>query len=142
MDETAGISAIVPIGDRYDESGQLAKDYLDALDALGRPFELVFVLDGKRSRLAEKLLQLSKEDSRLRIIQLAKSFGEATALAAGLENTSYASCISSSPKRCVIRPSALKRPSRSQSITQSYVCRRRPCHSSTPCASEPIRSTS
>jgi glycosyltransferase involved in cell wall biosynthesis len=87
MGERERISAIVPVGDRYDESGELARQYLDALDALGRSFELVFVLDGKRSRLAEKLVQLSTHDSRLRIIQLARYFGEATALAAGLENT-------------------------------------------------------
>lgn len=87
MGERETISAIVPVGERYDESGELAQQYLDALDGLGRSFELVFVLDGKRSRLAEKLVQLSTHDSRLRIIQLARYFGEATALAAGLENT-------------------------------------------------------
>lgn len=86
MTETK-ISAIVPVSERYDNSGMLAREYLQALSDTGRDFELVFVLDGKHAALGENLLELAREDSRLRIIQLAKSFGEATALSAGIEST-------------------------------------------------------
>jgi glycosyltransferase involved in cell wall biosynthesis len=48
---------------------------------------LVFVLDGNRRRLSEKLLEMATSEPRLRIIQLAKNFGESTALSAGIENT-------------------------------------------------------
>ena len=81
------VSAIVPVSDRYDDSGSLALDYLEALKSTGRDFELVFVLDGEHSVLFEHLIGLAKDDSRLRIIRLAKSFGEAPALSAGIENT-------------------------------------------------------
>jgi glycosyltransferase involved in cell wall biosynthesis len=87
MDNDVKVSAVVPVTDRYDRSGSLAREYLKALNDTGRNFELVFVLDGKRRQLGEKLLELAGEDSRLRIIQLAKSFGEATAVSAGIENT-------------------------------------------------------
>ena len=87
MSNTTRISAIVPVGDRYDDSGDLAREYLKALEQMGRDFELVFVLDGKRIQLAKTLTELAGEDARLRIIQLTKSFGEATALSAGLEIT-------------------------------------------------------
>ena len=87
MTENSKVSAIVPVSERYDTSGSLAREYLAALDETGRDFELVFVLDGKHSDLGERLLEIAGEDARLRIIQLAKGFGEATALSAGIENT-------------------------------------------------------
>jgi glycosyltransferase involved in cell wall biosynthesis len=87
MENDNKISAIVPVSDRYDHSGELAQEYLQALIQTGRDFELVFVLDGRRVNLGEKLLDLAKQDGRLRIIQLAKTFGEATALSAGMEQT-------------------------------------------------------
>jgi glycosyltransferase involved in cell wall biosynthesis len=87
MSNNITVSAIVPVSDRYDDSGSLARDYLEALTKTGRDFELVFVLDGKHSDLGDQLVDLAENDSRLRIIQLAKSFGEATALSAGIENT-------------------------------------------------------
>ena len=87
MTDETKVSAIVPVSDRYDNTGSLARDYLDALNATGRKFELVFVLDGKHLDLAERLLELAATDRQLRIIQLAKGFGEATAISAGVENT-------------------------------------------------------
>jgi glycosyltransferase involved in cell wall biosynthesis len=87
MNSDVKVSAVVPVSDRYDNSGSLAREYLKALNDTGRDFELVFVLDGKYRQLGERLLELAVEDKRLRIIQLAKSFGEATAVSAGIENT-------------------------------------------------------
>lgn len=87
MTSNTKVSAIVPVSERCDISGQLARDYLDALHATGRDFELVFVLDGKRTKLTEKLVEIASTDTRLRIIQLARTFGESTALSAGIENT-------------------------------------------------------
>lgn len=81
------VSAIVPVSDRYEETASLARDYLAALSATGREFELVYVLDGKHLELTRWLIELASADPRLRIIQLAKSFGEATAVSAGIENT-------------------------------------------------------
>lgn len=87
MSNNITVSAIVPVGERYDDSGSLARNYLEALKDTGRDFELVFVLDGKHSSLCNQLLELAENDSRLRIIQLVKSFGEAMALSAGIEKT-------------------------------------------------------
>ena len=87
MNNDVKVSAVVPVTERYDDSGSLAREYLEALNDTGRDFELVFVLDGRYRHLGEKLLELAAEDKRLRIIQLAKSFGEATAISAGIENT-------------------------------------------------------
>lgn len=87
MSNNIKVSAIVPVSDRYEESDSLARDYLEALKETGRDFELVFVLDGRHSHLDDLLVELAETDCRLRVIQLAKSFGEAPALSAGIENT-------------------------------------------------------
>jgi len=81
------VSAIVPISNRYDQSGTLAQEYLEALKETGRDFELVFVLDGDHADLTTRLCDIASTDSRLRIIQLARTFGESTAISAGVENT-------------------------------------------------------
>lgn len=87
MTNNAKVSAIVPVSDRYDSTGSIARDYLDALKKTGREFELVFVMDGNRTDLAEHLLALAAVESQLRIFQLGRTFGEATAVSAGIENT-------------------------------------------------------
>jgi glycosyltransferase involved in cell wall biosynthesis len=87
MTNNETISAIVPISNRYDRSGELAREYLEALKDTGKEFELVFVLDGNHAELVEKLAELASTDSRLRIVQLARSSGESTAISAGIEST-------------------------------------------------------
>lgn len=81
------LSAIVPVCDLRDEKGQLARDYLGVLRTLGKRFELVFVLDGEHPELRAELERLAASEPEVRIIQLTRSFGEATALTAGLEHT-------------------------------------------------------
>jgi glycosyltransferase involved in cell wall biosynthesis len=85
MNKPIDISAIVPVGARYDKTGALAEQYLKALTHSGRRFELIYVLDGQRDQLASELLELSENYPMLRIFQLSRSFGEATALTAGFE---------------------------------------------------------
>ena len=83
MNKTPEISAIIPVESRLDESGSLAATYLEVLDSLGKAFEMIFVLDGQHPALSEKLMALSAEDKRVRVVQLAKNFGEAAALNVG-----------------------------------------------------------
>ena len=87
MAEYVELSAIVPVCDLYEEEGRLAQDYLATLRALDKSFELVFVLDGEHPKLREALMSLAAKEPEVRIIELTRSFGEATALTAGLEHT-------------------------------------------------------
>ncbi|MEM8942535.1 MAG: glycosyltransferase [Pseudomonadota bacterium] len=106
MKDQTEISAIVPVSDRFDESGDLARQYLEALDQTGRDFELIYVLDGRRAVLSEKLDMLAQSDSRLRILQLARTFGESTALSAGIE-AAHGKLLVSLPAYFQIEPSGL-----------------------------------
>lgn len=81
------ISVIVPVIKLVDKSGRLVRQYLQILEQAGRPFELVYVLDGEHQDLLQQLSAVAASEPRLRIIQLAKNFGEASALTAGFENT-------------------------------------------------------
>lgn len=87
MAQDVELSAIVPVCDLKEEQGELALEYLDVLRALGKNFELVFVLDGEHQKLRSHLERLAASEPEVRIIQLTRRFGEATALTAGLEHT-------------------------------------------------------
>lgn len=88
MTEKVEISAIVPIGRRHDESGDLLKSYFMELTEIEKNFELICVIDGEHTGIAEKILEFAGSDKRIRLIQLAKEFGEAAAITAGLEKSS------------------------------------------------------
>jgi glycosyltransferase involved in cell wall biosynthesis len=87
MSADVEISAIVPVVKLVDPDGRLVREYLEVLESTGRSFELVYVLDGEHAQLLDQLWAIAQSDPRLRVIQLAKNFGEASALTAGFENT-------------------------------------------------------
>ena len=81
-------SVIVPVGPRVDELDQLIAEYDSALDSTGKSYEIIVVLDGQdkhRQRWLGVLQEISTSNERLRIIELAREFGEASALAAGFD---------------------------------------------------------
>jgi glycosyltransferase involved in cell wall biosynthesis len=79
------ISVIVPVTLRHDDVAALFAAYREALDDLGRTYEIIYVLDGPKPDVLDELLKLRATGHTLEIAQLARSFGEATALAAGFE---------------------------------------------------------
>lgn len=87
MSENVELSAIVPVCEFAESDDALAREYFAELEALGRTFELLFVLDGDCGPLRDPLIRLAESNKNVRIIEFAKSFGEATALTAGLEHT-------------------------------------------------------
>jgi len=84
------ISVIVPVTLRHDDVAALFAAYREALDDLGRSYEIIYVLDGPKPDVLDELQKLRAAGHKLEIAQLARSFGEATALAAGFEVSSGA----------------------------------------------------
>ncbi|HEX6998123.1 MAG TPA: glycosyltransferase [Gammaproteobacteria bacterium] len=80
------LSVVIPVGERVDDLVELYRDYKRGLDACGVDYEIVVVLDGPHPGVSEALLAVGEESERLRIVQLAKRFGEATALMTGFAN--------------------------------------------------------
>ena len=87
MSKSTEISAIVPVGQRYDDVQELYHAYKSGLQASGREYEFIYVLDGNFPQVFEELTALKDNGEELKIIKLAKQFGEATALTAGFENS-------------------------------------------------------
>ena len=108
MTNEVEISAVVPVGSRFDATDSLAREYLDALKETDKTFELVYVLDGEHAEFGRQLMVLAAEEDNLRIVQLAKSFGEATALSAGFEYTTGA-IVLTLPAYYQIRPDEIKK---------------------------------
>ena len=79
------VSAVVPVGARHANIRDLFRDYKSGLEQLGRPYEIIFVLDGRNAEVAEALEEFQMRGERIVIVTLTKSFGEATALMAGFE---------------------------------------------------------
>ncbi|CAN5292704.1 glycosyltransferase [soil metagenome] len=100
------VSVIIPVGQRYDEVVPLYEAYKDALAETGRPFEIIYVLDGRLPKVFDELRSLQARGERIRIVKLAKSFGEATALTAGFEH-SHGELLLTLPAYHQIEPPAL-----------------------------------
>jgi glycosyltransferase involved in cell wall biosynthesis len=84
-DGTVQISAIVPVGKRHSDTAALYADYKVGLDKTGVPYEMIFVLDGRRPEAATALRLLQSKGENLTVIGLSRDFGEATALMVGFE---------------------------------------------------------
>jgi glycosyltransferase involved in cell wall biosynthesis len=82
------LSVIIPIGKRHAEIVELYDGYRAGLDALGRTYECIFVLDGPNPAMAAALQRLLARDDNVIVIGLTKRFGESTALMAGFQRAS------------------------------------------------------
>ena len=79
------VSTIIPVGKRHADTLALYAEYKAGLDNLGVPYEIIFVVDGRRPEVTEPLRQLQARGEKITIIGLTRPFGEATALMVGFE---------------------------------------------------------
>jgi glycosyltransferase involved in cell wall biosynthesis len=86
--EPVELSVIVPVGSRHADPIELCSEYRSALNALGVRYELIYVLDGPRERFAAELKRVAAGPNRITVVSLTRSFGEATAIMAGFEQSS------------------------------------------------------
>ena len=79
------ISVLIPVGERYDDTEALYFEYKASLDASGRSYEIIYILDGERGGVMPALEALVGAGEPVVVLQLGRAFGEATALTAGFE---------------------------------------------------------
>jgi glycosyltransferase involved in cell wall biosynthesis len=84
--ESGSISVIVPVVERADDLMSVYRAFAGALDEGRRPYEFLFVFDG-RFAPPEELVTLSREDNTVRILRFAREFGETAALRLGIERS-------------------------------------------------------
>jgi dolichol-phosphate mannosyltransferase len=78
-------SLIIPV---YNEEGlivELAARSVKALESFTTNYEILFINDGSTDTTLQKLIEVRKHHSRIKIIDLSKNFGHQAAFTAGLE---------------------------------------------------------
>ena len=97
MDDAARVdlSVVVPLYNEKDNLAELHQQLVQALDPLGRPFELVLVDDGSRDGTREALVELERRDPRVRAVLLRRNFGQTAAFSAGFERSRGAIVVTS-----------------------------------------------
>ena len=79
-------SVVIPV---YNEEGSvrpLLDELAAVLDRIDRPAEIVAVDDGSTDRSFAQLAALAVHEPRLRVVRLARNYGQTAALAAGIEH--------------------------------------------------------
>jgi glycosyltransferase involved in cell wall biosynthesis len=77
------ISVVVPMKNEAPNVEQLYRELTAALEACGRPYEILAIDDGSTDDTFARLARLQASDSRLRVIQFRRNFGQTAAFAAG-----------------------------------------------------------
>jgi glycosyltransferase involved in cell wall biosynthesis len=78
------LSVVIPIYNESENLEPLCREFTEALNAWGRPFEILLVDDGSNDGSFEILRRLQAADPRLRVIQFRRNFGQTAAFAAGI----------------------------------------------------------
>lgn len=77
------ISVVVPAYNEAESLAELQRELAAALDAFGRPWEVVYVDDGSRDGTDRAIEALAAADPRVRGVSLRRNFGKSAALATG-----------------------------------------------------------
>jgi glycosyltransferase involved in cell wall biosynthesis len=80
---TPDLSVVIPVYNEAPNLEPLHRELTDVLDRIGRTYEVVFVDDGSADDSFEILRAIHARDSRVRVIQLRRNFGQTAAFAAG-----------------------------------------------------------
>ena len=79
------ISVVIPIYNEESLINELVKRTVAALEQTNLDFELLFVDDGSTDNSMGLLLNLQKEDDRIKMISLSRNFGHQAAYTAGID---------------------------------------------------------
>src|SRR5919198_495961 len=78
------VSVVVTVFDEERTVDEVYERTTAALDALGRPHELIFVDDGSRDGTFARIERLHERDGRVRAVRFKRNFGQHPAMHAGL----------------------------------------------------------
>ena len=80
------LSIIIPTFDEEDNVEPLYQALMATVPRLGQRFEVIFVDDGSRDRTFARLAAIAARDRRVRVIKLRRNYGQAPAMAAGIDH--------------------------------------------------------
>ena len=80
------ISVFLPVYNEEQNIEQLNIELTDALEGMGRSYEVIYVDDGSTDQSLPKLRDIAKRDSRVRVISLSRNYGQTAAMSAGIDH--------------------------------------------------------
>ena len=80
-------SIIVPVYEEEENLPILHERIREAMRDFGSSYEVVYVDDGSRDGSYAKLVEISKDDPNVTVVQFRRNFGQTAALAAGIDNS-------------------------------------------------------
>src|SRR6187401_1534900 len=78
------ISILIPVFNEEENLVALDRKVAEALESLGRSFEVIYVDDGSTDRSFSELERIARRDSRIRVIGFRRNYGQTAAMAAGI----------------------------------------------------------
>lgn len=79
------VSVLIPVYNEEDNIAPLCGHLIPALEALGRPFEVIFVNDGSTDGTEAELHRVAA-DRRIRVISFRRNVGQTAAMMAGIDH--------------------------------------------------------
>ncbi len=84
--ERPEISVFLPVYNEEENIEPLNEKLTQALDALGRPYEIIYVDDGSTDHSLTRLREIAERDERVRVIALRRNYGQTAAMSAGIDH--------------------------------------------------------
>jgi glycosyltransferase involved in cell wall biosynthesis len=81
------VSIVIPVLDEAENLRQLHHELTEALSSLECPYEIVFVDDGSTDGSTAILVELSRADPAVQVIEFRRNFGKTAALIAGFRHS-------------------------------------------------------
>lgn len=82
---TLEVSVFLPVYNEEDNIDRLNVKLTDALEALGRSYEVIYIDDGSTDGSLARLRDIAARDARVRVISLRRNYGQTAAMSAGID---------------------------------------------------------
>ena len=86
MNPTQLLSIVIPVYNDEDVLDELNRRLIPVAEAIAEDFEVIFIDDGSKDQSWKILVQFQKSNPKLKIIKLARNFGQSNSTAAGLDH--------------------------------------------------------
>ncbi len=85
MTEKRKISIVVPLYNEEENVEELYSRVKEVLEKFSNDYEIILVDDGSADRTVEKLEEIVKKDSTVKVVEFARNFGQTPAMMAGMD---------------------------------------------------------